>query len=372
MKYIYRLLLSLSVLCCTQYSLWGQIFPGDADNNGRVENYDVLYTGYAYGEIGPSRLGESPEDDLEFISLLWESIFPSGVNFAFADADGNGAVDFVDLITISTNYGAEHGMVVTNQFLEGVPGIDPAIDFDRSAVPPLITENSTIEIPLYLGSAEQPLLDVNGIAFSIEYDAELIADLRLELEPAWMGRDSQLFMLQSAGEFSPVNQGRLDAAMTRLGKQPVMAFGKIGTLSIIIEDDLIELLPDNVDQLPVAISVVGVAAIDGEFNTIPIVQDSIHLNVMHPAAISDIIEKDKNRLLKVFPNPAQSQLHFVSVDLMQEIQFYSLSGQLLKTQQLSPSRKHILPIHGLPSGPLIVKIIVEQSIVPKKIWVQSP
>lgn len=372
MKYIYRLLLSLSLLCCTQYSLWGQILPGDADNNGRVENYDVLYTGYAYGEIGPSRIGESPEDDLEFISLLWESIFPSGVNFAYADADGNGAVDFVDLITISTNYGAEHGMVVTNQYLEGVPGVDPAIDFDRSAVPPVISENSTIQIPLYLGSAEQPLLDVNGIAFSIEYDAALIADLRLELEPAWMGRDSQLFMLQSAGEATPVNEGRLDAAMTRLGKQPVIAFGKIGTLSIIIEDDLIELLPDDIDQLPIAISVVGVAVIDGEFNTIPIVQDSIHLDVMHPAAISDAIEKSKSQLIKVFPNPAQSQLHFESVDFMQEIQVYSLSGQLLKKQPLSLTRNYVMPIHGLPTGPLMVKIISEYGIISKKIWVQSP
>lgn len=372
MKYIYRLLLILAVWGGLQPSLLGQVFPGDADNNGRVENYDVLYTGYAYGEIGPSRLGETPSDGEEYITLLWEDIFPSGLNFAYADADGNGAVDFGDLITISTNYGAEQGMVVTNEFLEGVPGIDPAIDFDRSSIPPIITENSTLEIPLLLGSPDHPLSDINGIAFSIEYDAELIADLRLELEPAWMGRDSQLFILQAPGEAAAVNSNRLDVAMTRLGIQPVTAFGKMGTLSIIIEDDLIELLPDGVDKLPISISVVGVAVIDHEFNTVPIVQDSIHLDVMHPAAISDIIEKNKDRLVKVYPNPTQAQLHFASADLLQEIQFYTLSGQQLQRHLVPASRAHTIQVHGLPAGPLIVKIITEHSIVSKKIWVHAP
>lgn len=372
MKYINRLLLSLLLVGLLQLPVFGQIFPGDADNNGRVENYDVLYTGYAFGEIGPSRLGESPEDSEEFISLLWEDIFPSGLNFAYADADGNGAIDFLDLLTISTNYGAENGVVVNNEFLEGIPGTDPAVSFDRSALPPLITENSTLEIPLFLGTPEAPLVDVNGIAFSITYDSELIADLRLELEPAWLGRDSQLFILQGLPEAGPANAGRLDVAMTRLGKQPAMAFGRIGTLSIIIEDDLIELLPDNVDQLPVAISVVGIGVIDGDFNMIPIVEDSIHLEVMNPAAISDVIDKDADRLVKVYPNPTQSQIHVLSVERIQEIQFYALNGQKLKTYPVPNLKTYEVPAQGLPAGPLLLKIIGVHSIVTKKIWIQSP
>ncbi len=372
MKYIDRLLLSLFLLCLLQWPILGQVFPGDADNNGRVEHYDVLYTGYAFGEIGPSRLGESPDDAEAVISLLWEDIFPSGLNFAFADADGNGAVDFLDLLTISTNYGIEHGVVVASEFLEGVPGTDPAISFDRSAVPPIVTENSRLEIPLFLGTLDAPLTDVNGIAFTITYDAELIADLRLELEPDWLGRDSQLFILQGVPEASPVNQARLDVAMTRLGKQPAMAFGKIGTLSIIIEDDLIELLPDNVDQLPVAISVVGVGVIDGDFNTIPVVEDSIHLDVMNPAAISDVIDKDQNKLVKVFPNPTQSQVNIQSADLIQEVQLFMLNGQKLKTLTVPNKKDFIVPVQGLPAGPLLLKIIGVHSITTKKIWIQSP
>ncbi len=372
MKSIDRLLFSLLLVCLLQLPTLGQIFPGDADNNGRVENYDVLYTGYAFGEIGPSRLGESPEDSEEFISLLWEDIFPSGLNFAYADADGNGAVDFLDLLTISANYGAENGVVVNSEFLEGVPGTDPAISFDRNAIPPLVTENSTLEIPLFLGSPENPLLDVNGIAFNIIYDAELIAELRLDLNPGWLGQDSQLFILQRFPEAVPANSGRLDIAMTRLGKQPSMAFGRIGTLSIIIEDDLIELLPDDVNQLPIAISVVGVGVIDGDFNTIPVVEDSIHLEVTNPKAISDVIDKDKNQLVKVYPNPTQSQLNILSTDLIQEIQFYTLSGQKLKTQPVANRTHFAVPVQGLPAGPLLLKIIGIHSISTKKIWIQSP
>ncbi|NRB53609.1 MAG: T9SS type A sorting domain-containing protein [Saprospiraceae bacterium] len=372
MKYIDRLLLSLLLVGLLQLPIFGQIFPGDADNNGRVENYDVLYTGYAFGEIGPSRLGESPEDSQEVISLLWEDIFPSGLNFAYADADGNGAIDFLDLLAISTNYGAESGVVVNSEFLEGIPGTDPAISFDRSAIPPLITENSTVEIPLFLGTPENPLQDVNGIAFNITYDAEFIAELRLDLNPAWLGRDSQLFILQGFPDAALASSGRLDVAMTRLGKQPTMAFGRIGTLSIIIEDDLIELLPDNVDQLPVAVSVVGVGVIDGDFNTIPVVEDSIHLEVMNPAAISDVIDKNKDGSVKVYPNPTQSQLNILSTDFIQEVQFYTTSGQKLKTQSVANQKKFEVPVQGLPAGPLLLKIIGNQGVITKKVWIQSP
>ena len=151
-----------------------------------------------------------------------------------------------------------------------------------------------------------------------------------------------------------------------------MAFGKIGTLSIIIEDDLIELLPDNVDQLPVAISVVGVGVIDGDFNTIPVVEDSIHLDVMNPAAISDVIDKDQNKLVKVFPNPTQSQVNIQSADLIQEVQLFMLNGQKLKTLTVPNKKDFIVPVQGLPAGPLLLKIIGVHSITTKKIWIQSP
>lgn len=357
MKYIFRLLLGLALCLVWQVDNFAQVFPGDADNNGRVENFDVLYTGFAYGEIGPARLGDVSQDSESFISVLWEAMFPTGQNFVFADANGNGAVDFADLLTISSNYGEEHSTVTTTIFQEGMPGLDPSISFDRTAVPSIITENSTLEIPLILGSLEQPITDINGIAFSITYDDELIADLQLTIDPLWLGGDGQVFLLQSHLENNTASERQLDMAMTRLGNTPVTSFGRIGTLSIIIEDDLIELLPDNIDRLPVAISVVGVGIIDGNFNQIPVVRDSLHLNVMHPAAISDIIDKERDIVIKVFPNPASEVLEISSSTSLEGISIHSLSGQTLFSLPLNHTKKLKLPIDFLPTGPVLLKLL---------------
>lgn len=355
MKYIFRLLLGLVLCLVWQVDNFAQVFPGDADNNGRVENFDVLYTGFAYGEIGPARLGGPAQDTESFISVMWEAMFPTGQNFIFADADGNGAVDFADLLTISTNYGEEHSTVTTTVFQEGIDGLDPSVEFDRSAIPSIITENSTLEIPLILGSPDQPILDINGVAFSITYDAELIADLQLTLDPLWMGGDGEVFLLQSHLDNNPESAGQLDVAMTRLGNNPVTSFGRIGTLSIIIEDDLIELLPDNVDRLPIAISVVGVGAVDGNFNQIPVVQDSLHLNVIHPAAISDVIDQKNNIQVKIFPNPASEVINITSSVSLEGISIHSLSGQSLFSLPLDRIKKLKLSIDFLPPGPVLLE-----------------
>lgn len=357
MKYIFRLLLGLTLCLVWQVDNFAQVFPGDADNNGRVENFDVLYTGYAYGEIGPARLGAPTQDTESFISVLWEAMFPTGQNFVYADANGNGAVDFVDLLTISTNYGVEHSTVTTTTFQEGIAGLDPAVEFDRTSIPTIITENSTLEIPLLLGSLEQPIVDINGVAFSITYDDELIADLKLTIDPLWLGGDGQVFLLQSPQEDNPSGERQLDMALTRLGNTPVTSFGRIGTLSIIIEDDLIELLPDNVDRLPIAISVVGVGIIDGEFNQVPVVRDSLHLNVMHPAAISDVIDKAREVQVQVFPNPAREQIEITSSINLEGISIYNLSGQTLFSTPLDSIKKLKLPIDFLPTGPVLLKLI---------------
>ncbi len=357
MKYIFRLLLSLVLCLFWQVDNFAQVFPGDADNNGRVENFDVLYTGFAYGEIGPARLGDVSQDTESFISVLWEAMFPTGQNFIFADANGDGAVDFADLLTISTNYGEEHSTVTTTIFQEGIVGLDPAVAFDRTSIPSIITENSTLEIPLILGSPDQPITDINGVAFSITYDDELIADLQLTIDPLWLGGDGQVFLLQSPVEDNPSGEGQIDMAMTRLGNTPVTSFGRIGTLSIIIEDDLIELLPDNVDSLPIAISVVGVGIIDGNFNQIPVVRDSLHLNVMHPAAISDVIDKNRNIRVKVFPNPARERIEITSSIRLEGISIHSLSGQVLFSLPLDSIKQLKLPIDFLPTGPVLLKLM---------------
>ena len=88
-------------------AIWQQIsvlfvYPGDCDNNGMVDEYDIL-------PIGINFLLEGAERDN--ISFNWQSFVaePWAENAAtYADANGDGIIDENDVIGIGVNWGNEH------------------------------------------------------------------------------------------------------------------------------------------------------------------------------------------------------------------------------------------------------------------------
>ena len=87
------------------YTFWfvtgPAVYPGDCNNDGRVNEMDVLPLGVFYGMTGPRRdsLGEEtgwgPKQAIEW----------SDKRSTYADADGNGIVDAADLLVIALNWG---------------------------------------------------------------------------------------------------------------------------------------------------------------------------------------------------------------------------------------------------------------------------
>lgn len=81
------------------------IWPGDMNNNGRVTEVDLLFWGHAFGAEGESR----PNGDMSWspqpMGTPWPGSFPSGTNFAYADANADKAVTRRDLKALSINRG---------------------------------------------------------------------------------------------------------------------------------------------------------------------------------------------------------------------------------------------------------------------------
>jgi hypothetical protein len=90
------------------YTFWfvtgPAVYPGDCNNDGRVNEMDVLPLGVFYGMTGPRRdsLGEEtgwgPKQAVEW----------SDKRSTYADANGNGIVDAADLLVIALNWGNAH------------------------------------------------------------------------------------------------------------------------------------------------------------------------------------------------------------------------------------------------------------------------
>ena len=96
MRPLYAILVSLLLavsLSAQQDSV--RVWPGDANNNGAVNEVDVLYWGAAFGRTGPPR---SPIDVL-FVGYPfnpWNITFWNGVDYAHADCNGDGEVNDLD------------------------------------------------------------------------------------------------------------------------------------------------------------------------------------------------------------------------------------------------------------------------------------
>src|ERR1039458_8539318 len=71
-----------------KYCVW----PGDADDNGEVNKRDVLHIGLAYGSTGPSRADTSSTWQA-YHANDWKKTFKGGLNYKYADCNGDGKVD---------------------------------------------------------------------------------------------------------------------------------------------------------------------------------------------------------------------------------------------------------------------------------------
>lgn len=347
-------------------AIHAQVYPGDANNDGIVSNLDILYIGYAYGAIGPIRPSAGTDFSEEAIVLPWSAQFPNpdSTNYAFADADGSGQIDFQDFLIVLRNYGLKRINPQPPVFLEGRPGFDPVLRFGAHAAPSPLTEGSAIEIPVFLeGVFGDSLINANGLAFSIEYDHLVFKEIKLDFSESWIGQDSAAFQFQ----FPNVsNLNRLDAAITRFGQNPVTGKGLIGKFRAVIEDDLIGLREH--DSLAVQIDIKFIKLKDGAFREIPVVGDKTTITIYDQNSIVPVEELPDNQSILIFPNPVfDRRVQIISTVPMLKIECYNLQGQIIGYQSFNKenSIQYLLPPNA--SSILFLKVYTKHGFIIKKI-----
>lgn len=333
------LVITLLFFSCTH--MQGQVFPGDADRNGQVNHEDILYIGYAYGTVGPARVEPGIETMEAPLALQWAEAFPNGENFAFADANGDGTVGINDMLAVFTNYGQENPPVILPDYLIGVSGLAPKLEWGlpNNATP--ITENSVVEIPIRMGTEASPIENINGLAFSIERDLDYVERINLQFEEGWLGSAEKVFQFQNT---KPQNTELLNVALTRYGQDPATGKGVIGTVSIIIEDDLITFMEK--DSAEVELEIRDIMLLDSNLQMRAVVPDTLSFTVYHPDAIVNAKEPVAPETFQLFPNPVHNkQVTLRWARPMQEARLYDMQGRVLARW----------PLHGRKEAALRLK-----------------
>jgi len=363
-----RLITAAAILCLIWGAAQGQntMLPGDANNNGRVDYLDVLHTGYAYGSIGPMRLNATGGPSIQGIPLLWPANFPDGVNYAHADANGNGVVDWHDFLPIFINYGVQLDSVHEVILPQGVPGIDARLGFQQGSSAFPVFPGDALDIPVLLEFSPNMPAAINGLAFRLEFDDRYFQHVAINTDNSWMTADGGAFIFQTLPYFTD-QTGTIDVAMTRFGQNPVSGIGQVARAGIIIEDDLIGLLITPADTIETFIRILDVLVKDGDFEDIPIVTDSIRIVIRHPESLVRQREPQGNQLLHVFPNPTTNTVWISSPQPLQELALYNSAGQLVAQEALNGQYNHQWQLGTLSSGMYVVQGRTEAGIFHQRI-----
>ncbi len=207
------------------------VWPGDTDNNGHVNHFDLLPLGIGFGATGPQR----PDASIDWIGQAaedWTQYTPTSVvNYKHIDTNGDGIIGDIDTQAIVQNWGLS-----VNPFAPETPIFEP-----RELGIPLFVQADTLApsevaaLDIILGTTDLPAEDVYGIAFSITYNPELIVpgSVSASFLDSWMGEENN--NLISIFRVAP-SQDRIDIALSRTDGSNISGLGSIGKLHITIED----------------------------------------------------------------------------------------------------------------------------------------
>ncbi len=327
----------------------GCVWPGDADNDGVVDNNDVLAIGLAFGSLGPVRSDTStnfaPKPAIDFASIP-NSTFSDGTNFRHADSDGDGVVDAFDLRAISKNY----GKTIFNSFEDNDFGnytngdVRVFLEILEDSVP----VGSSVSYKILVEENGQPVQNMYGIAFSLEYDPALVDSGSASISYATTDIGSPADLLELSKDL--YGQEEIQSGITRTDQTDAQIVSEVGTVSFVMEDNLAQ--KDGVISQYLYLRINNVLLIDAAENEIQTRGSIDSVLVYEVVSSSPILPIKKGQArINIYPNPTNGS---VIVSATEPIETYSiidpLGRQWLSHTFQKPIMKTSLDLIELPSG----------------------
>ncbi|MEL7251967.1 MAG: T9SS type A sorting domain-containing protein [Bacteroidota bacterium] len=383
-----RALLAVLITLIFSFSLSAQatLWPGDINDNGVVNNLDVLFWGIAEGQKGPKRDERGVNWHAYDTADDWSDDYLNGLNYSQGDADGKGKIKPADRKAIlEDNYGLSHGTVTPDVFLVGDASTDPLLLIE--AQNPIVYPGDEITFDVSLGDAAHPVDHYFGIAFTIRFDPDYVAsETNNPWEPSvavfdlhantWLNANGN----KRSNEYMYLNEeeGELDVVLLRKKLGENNGHGQIASFTIIMEDivflqdqgttvviDDIKLIDQYMVEYPVAGSTeyftilantsalvgrnAGLVPAEGDLSVADVLNDE------NPAPEAEVLvlESETTSLqLKLFPNPSAEWLQLTqpAAASLELINIYNASGVLVLQQEAEQSKTQLINIAGLAIG----------------------
>lgn len=362
------LFLSLSLL---SLGLQAQsIWPGDVNNNGTVNGVDLLYWGIANGSSGPARASVETDWLAQNAPADWSQSFPGGLNYAYADCNGDGLVDSDDFDeAIDDNFSQTHGILQPDGYNNAASGsIAPQLRLVPSME--IVGEGAMVTIDLFLDDERQAIPDFYGLALQLSYTTDLLEgddgpDFDFT-EGGWIAaadNAAQELFIDDDGS------GQAQLAVSRTNQIAVnVEAAAIGQFSIVIEDIIVGLSVDTFELI-----IDSVFLINDQLQSVAAITDTARIIIAKDPAVLLSSSTDgpaevqkENTLL--YPNPTKGSF-FLETELeILDLRLVDQWGrqQSLRFHRQSQGRYQLEPPPLLPAI-YYLQIHSNQGIICRKI-----
>ncbi len=339
---------------CSNFCVW----PGDANNNGKANHFDVLQLGIAYDATGIFRADNSVGWSAKEADDWTGSFATNNANFKHADSNGDGFIDEFDIFPMGDNFNEEHALFDGTPEGNNIPGLDLTATLNQNNY----SDGQTATITVSLGTPENPITDLIGLAFSIEIDTEYVQQV---IEPVtWefglIGPEADLLLFD---KWEPGISDAIHFAFARTNGIPVNGYGPILTIEVIIIDDLS--LRYSEPQ-PYEIKIKDVLGIDINETDLLVTNQGDEATLLLTSSTESLEQINA----KVMPNPFEDEIHIQGIDAddMNQINIHDALGRLVLSQGKGTST---LQTGHLPPGLYIMHIQTDNGNYSQKIVKQE-
>ncbi|MEZ4917624.1 MAG: Ig-like domain-containing protein [Saprospiraceae bacterium] len=328
------------------YCIESCVWPGDLNNDGVINNMDLLPLGYYLGKQGPAR----PDASLEWYGQYaddWNDPFTSiPFDDKHLDANGDGLVSTEDTTAMGLYYTKRH------QLTPKLPAVDKGLPFFLDINPPNPQVGDLVEVEVSLGNDSFQVTDIYGFAFNVTLSPTIVyANLNMEFyENSWINRNAPYLDFWRVPE-----KGHLESSFTRTGFETAHGGGPIGKFSFIIIDIIDITKPEDLVMLQMLVESPAAMWGNSQMTSSQPMLFEVPISWGDPIIRRSSIDEDQ---LKVFPNPAQDvlNLHLNGQGKMESIQVFDITGRMLLEQNAFGSQSDQINLGALHDGMYLVRV----------------
>ncbi len=346
------------------------MFPGDANNDGSSDQYDILPIGIAYGQEGFPRPGATLDWLPQLLPDQWPINLPvSGINLGFCDSDGNGFIDSIDIDAVALNFDSMQAEsdppplpYIIQDTCFSCPKPDLLITFDRDTA--MITDTFYAFLDLRYPAGLPPEAGALGIAFELNYDPENVKDSLTKVFPDTMPGDLMFITATSTlAKAWRVDPGNIRFGAAGKGMNTLFFTRPLGIVELVVDDmilrsteadfwmDAAGILVLNEQEQVVCFGQVAVDTIT--------LFDPLDAVGERPAWHDDV---------HIFPNPASDWLAVDSPNaILEGVELFSVNGKNQSIKWAGFSNNITMELNDLPTGIYFLKIKTQKGVLSKKI-----